>query len=151
MHRAGTQRFILGVSALLVIALGLGSVGAWRAYTGSVPELERSISARLLQARTVQVCDELAAKTKELERTQQETIDQVQAVTEQLQVAKLLLAAQQAETKRVKEQVGGVSEAVDTLRQSFASTKSPEVSAPSAVKRLGHVFVRVTKRRKLKK
>ena len=151
MQRVGSQPLVLGVSALVVLALGVGSVGAWRAYTGSAPEQERSISARLLQTRAAQASEELAAKAKGLETSQQETIDQVQAVTEQLQVVKRLLAAQQAETKRVKEQVGGVSEAVDMLRESFASAKSTEVSAPLAVKRLSRGSGRATKRRKSKK
>ena len=135
MYRNGSQSLVLGVSALVVIGLSLGSIGAWRAYTGTAPEQERANAARLLQTRASQASEELATKTKGLETSQQETIDQVQAVTEQLQVVKRLLTAQQAQTQRLTEKVGGVAESVDTLRQSFASSKSTDASAPTAKKR----------------
>ena len=59
-------------------------------------------------------------KTKGLEATQQESIDQLQVVQDQLQTVRRLLAAQQNETKRLSEQVGSLTGAIDGLRQSFA-------------------------------
>ncbi len=123
---------VLAVAALVVIALGLGSIGAWRAYTGTAPEQERATSARLLQTRAAQVSEELVEKTKNLEQSQQETMDQIRGAGEQLQAIKRLLAVQQADTKRLTEQIGGVAEAVDTIRQSFASARGSEASAPPA-------------------
>jgi predicted negative regulator of RcsB-dependent stress response len=135
MRYIGSQPIVLAGSALMIVALGLSSIATWRAYTGTSPEQERATSARLLQTRAAQVSEELVEKTKGLEQSQQETIDQVQGVGEQLQAIKRLLAAQQADTKRLREQVGGVAEAVDTLRQSFASTRDSEVSAAPAKRR----------------
>jgi hypothetical protein len=75
----------------------------------------------------------LVEKTKGLETSQQESIDQLQVVQDQLQTVKRLLSAQQADTRRLSEQVGSLTGAIDTLRQSFASTQSSEPSRqPSA-------------------
>ncbi len=98
MRHIGSQPIVLAGSALVVVALGLGSIGAWRAYTGTAPEQDRATSTRLLQTRAAQASEELVEKTKGLEQSQQETIDQVQGVGEQLQGIKRLLAAQQADT-----------------------------------------------------
>jgi uncharacterized protein HemX len=129
----GSQPIALAAAALLVIVLGVGSIVLWRAYTGASPEQDRAASARLLQARTAQASEQLVEKTKGLEASQQESIDQLQVVQDQLQSVKRLLAAQQADTKRLSEQVGNLTGAIDTLRQSFASTQSSEPSSqPSA-------------------
>jgi hypothetical protein len=52
-------------------------------------------------------------------------------VQDQLQSMRRLLAFQQAETKRVSEQMSGLTLAVEGLRQSFASAQS-ESAAPAA-------------------
>jgi uncharacterized protein HemX len=128
----GAQPIALAAGALVVIVLGIGSIALWRAYTGTSPEQDRIVAARQLQARTAQASEQLVEKTKGLEVTQQESIDQLQVVQDQLQTVKRLLAAQQADTKRLSEQVSGLTEAIDGLRQSFASAQSPEASgAPS--------------------
>jgi uncharacterized coiled-coil protein SlyX len=69
-----------------------------------------------------------------LEVTQQESIDQLLVVQDQLQTVKRLLAAQQADTKRLSEQVSALTEAVDGLRQSFASAQPTEASASPSVR-----------------
>ncbi len=139
-HRAKTggiahissQPIALAAGALIVILLGVGGIALWRSYTGTVPEQDRVVAARQLQARTAQASEQLVEKTKGLEVTQQESIDQLQVVQDQLQTVKRLLAAQQADTKRLSEQVSGLTEAIDGLRHSFASTQGPEASgAPS--------------------
>ena len=130
----GSQPIALAAGALIVIVLGIGSIALWRAYTGSVPEQDRVVAARQLQARTAQASEQLVEKTKGLEVTQQESIDQLQVVQDQLQTVKRLLAAQQADTKRLSEQVSGLTEAVDSLRQSFASVQASEASAPAPVR-----------------
>jgi hypothetical protein len=48
-----------------------------------------------LQARATQASEQLVEKTKGLEATQQESIDQLQMVQDQLQTVRRLLAAQQ--------------------------------------------------------
>ena len=74
-------------------------------------------------------------KTKGLEATQQELIDQLQVVQDQLQTVRRLLAAQQTETKKLSEQVGSLTGAIDGLRQSFASTQASEPSSPPSVRK----------------
>ena len=130
--RIGGQPIAIGAAALVIIVLGIGSIAMWRAYTGTSPELDRVASARQLQARTVQASEQLVEKTKGLEATQQESIDQLQVVQDQLQTVRRLLAAQQADSKKLSEQVGNLTGAIDSLRQSFASTQATEPEAPVA-------------------
>jgi uncharacterized protein HemX len=132
LRRIGAQPVALAAGALILVVLAAASVGLWRAYTGNSPEQERFTSLRQMQARSTQASEQLFEKTKSLETSQQETIDQLQTVQEQLQSLKRLVAAQQADAKRLAEQVGGLTGAIDTLRQSFASTQaadSPEIPA----------------------
>ena len=131
--RFGGQPFVIGATALLAIVVGIGAIAAWRAYTGSAPELDRVVVTRQLQARATQASEQLVEKTKGLEATQQESIDQLQVVQDQLQTVRRLLAAQQADTKRLAEQVATLTESIDGLRQSFASARSDD-PAPSVRK-----------------
>ncbi len=123
------QPIKLAAGALIVILLSVGGITLWRAYSGSSPEPDRVVAARQLQARTVQASEQLVEKTKGLEVTQQESIDQLQVVQDQLQTVKRLLAGQQADTKRLSEQVSGLTEAIDGLKQSFASAQGPDANA----------------------
>jgi uncharacterized protein HemX len=127
--RIGAQPIALAAAALLVLLLGASGIGLWRAYTGTSPEPDRVVAARQLQAKTAQTSERLVEKTKDLEVAQQESIDQLQVVQDQLQTVKRLLAAQQSDTKRLSEQVAALTEAVEGLRQSYASTPPPEASA----------------------
>src|SRR5580704_4983977 len=120
----GSQPIALAAGALIVIVLGVGSIALWRSYTGTTPETDRVVVARQLQARTAQASEQLVEKTKGLEATQQESIDQLQVVQDQLQTVRRLLAAQQADTRKLSEQVGTLTEAIDSLRQSFASAQA---------------------------
>ena len=135
LRRLGSQPVALAAGALILMVLAAGSVGLWRAYTGNSPEQERITSFRQMQARATQASEQLFEKTKSLETSQQETIDQLQAVQEQLQGLKRLVAAQQADAKRLSEQVGGLTGAIDTLRQSFASAQSAEPSDPPVTRK----------------
>jgi uncharacterized protein HemX len=135
LRRFGSQPVALAAGALIVLVLGAGSIGLWRATTGNSPEQERFTSLRQIQARATQASEQLVEKTKGLESSQQESIDQLQAVQDQLQVLKRLVVAQQADTKRLSEQVGGLASSIDTLRQSFASTQSAEPSDPPAARK----------------
>ena len=130
--RLGGQPIAIAAAALVIVVLGVGSIAMWRAYTGSAPETDRQVAARQLQARATQASEQLVEKTKGLEATQQESIDQLQVVQDQLQTVRRLIAAQQADTRKLSEQVGTLTEAVDGLRQSFASTQASESSAAPA-------------------
>ena len=130
----GSQPIALAAATLLVIALGAGSIVLWRAYTGTSPEQDRTASARLLQARTAQASEQLVEKTKGLEATQQESIDQLQMVQDQLQTVRRLLAAQQVDTRRLSERVSALTDAIDGLRQSYASSQASEPSSPPAAR-----------------
>ena len=133
--RLGAQPIALTAAALLLLIAGIASIGIWRAYTGAAPEADRVVASRQLQARTAQASEQLVEKTKGLEATQQESIDQLQLVQDQLQTMKRLMAAQQADTKRLSEQVATLSESIDGLRQSFASARASEVETPTVTRR----------------
>ena len=133
--RIGVQPIAVAAVALFVVIAGIGSITFWRAYTGNSPEPDRVASARLLQARTAQASEQLVEKTKGLEATQQESIDQLQVVQDQLQTVRRLLALQQADTKKLSEQVGTLTEAIDGLRQSFASAQAAEPTEASAARK----------------
>src|SRR6476619_1336604 len=126
--RFSGQPIAIAAVAFVVVVLGIGSIALWRAYTGTAPETDRVVATRQLQARTAQASEQLVEKTKGLEATQQESIDQLQVVQDQLQTVRRLLAAQQADSKRLSEQVAGLTEAIDGLRQSFASVQANEGS-----------------------
>ena len=128
----GAQPIALAAGALILVVLGIGGIGLWRAYTGASPEQDRIIAARQLQVRAAQASEQLVEKTKGLEASQQESIDQLQVVQDQLQTVRRLLAAQQADNKRLSEQVSGLTEAIDGLRQSFASAPAAEATRPSS-------------------
>jgi len=131
--RFGGQPIAIGAVALAIVLLGIGSITLWRAYTGTTPETDRVVAIRQLQARTAQASEQLVEKTKGLEATQQESIDQLQVVQDQLLTVRRLLAAQQADTRKLSEQVGTLTEAIDGLRQSFASAQASEpAAAPSS-------------------
>lgn len=134
--RIGGQPIAIAAIAFVVVVLGIGSITAWRAYTGTAPETDRVVAVRQLQARTAQASEQLVEKTKGLEATQQESIDQLQVVQDQLLTVRRLLAAQQADTRKLSEQVGTLTESIDGLRQSFASAQASEpAAAPSTRKR----------------
>jgi uncharacterized protein HemX len=134
--RFGGQPIAIGAVALAVVLLGIGGVTLWRGYTGTAPETDRVVATRQLQARTAQASEQLVEKTKGLEATQQESIDQLQVVQDQLQTVRRLLAAQQADTRKLSEQVGTLTQSIDGLRQSFASTQaSTPDEAPAPRKR----------------
>src|SRR5258708_15364328 len=88
MARIGSQPIALAAGALIVIVLGVGGIALWRAYTGISPEQERIVATRQLQVRAAQASEQLVEKTRGLEATQQESIDQLQVIQYQLQTVK---------------------------------------------------------------
>jgi uncharacterized protein HemX len=131
IRRMGPQPIALAAAVLAVLIAGVAAVALWRSSGGTPPEAERLLQARQLQVRAAQASEQLVEKTKGLEVTQQESIDQLQMVQEQLQTVRRLVASQQADTKRLAEQVAGLTEAVDGLRQSFASSQSEPAAPPT--------------------
>ena len=148
--RTGTQPIVLAAAILLVVVASVASIALWRAYTGHAPELDRVVAARVLQARTAQASEQLVEKTKGLEATQQESIDQLQVVQDQLSTVRRLLASQQADTKRLSEQVSTLTEAIDGLRQSFASAQPSEPAVAPSRKRAGRARAAVIKVKRAK-
>ena len=132
LARIGGQPIAVAAVALALVVIGIGSIALWRGYTGTAPETDRVVATRQLQARTAQASEQLVEKTKGIEATQQESIDQLQVVQDQLQTVRRLLAAQQADNRKLSEQVGTLTEAIDGLRQSFASAQASESAAASA-------------------
>jgi phage-related tail protein len=135
--RIGSQPIALAAVALALLLIGGGSVALWRAATGSYPETDHAIASRQIRARAVAASEQLAEKTKAISVTQQEQVDQLQGLQEQMQGVKRLLAAQQNDAKRLSDQVGTLTGAIDNLRQSFASAPSSEAPASA-----GHAPVR---------
>src|SRR6476660_9286908 len=135
MARIGSQPIALAAGVLIVVVLGIGAIALWRAYTGVSPEQERVVAVRQLQVRAAQASEQLVEKTKGLEATQQETIDQLQVVQDQLQTVRRQLASQQAETKKFAGQIGALTEAIEGLRQSFASAQANEPAAESTTRK----------------
>jgi predicted RND superfamily exporter protein len=133
--RIGGQPIALAAVVLVILVFGAGSISLWRAYTGSSPEQDfRTSAVRQMQTRAVQASEQLIEKTKALDVSQQEAIDQLQALQDQMETVKRLLAAQQNDNKRLSDQVGNLTGAVDNLRQSFASTQSSEPSSPPSAR-----------------
>jgi uncharacterized membrane protein YccC len=132
--RIGSHPIALAAVALVIIVVGAGSIALWRVYTGSSPEPDRVAAARQIQLRAAKASEQLVEKTKALEASQDESIDQLQVVQDQLQTVRRQLAAQQNEAKRLSDQVGELAGAIDSLRQSFASTQSSEASHPASAR-----------------
>src|SRR5689334_17968999 len=134
LARISGQPIAIAAVALSLVVIGIGSIALWRGYTGTAPETDRVVATRQLQARTAQASEQLVEKTKGLEATQQESIDQLQVVQDQLLTVRRLLASQQADTRKLSEQVTTLTESIDSLRQSFASARSSDDPAPSVRK-----------------
>ncbi|WP_346656031.1 hypothetical protein [Bradyrhizobium sp. dw_78] len=113
---------------------GAASIVLWRAYTGQSPEQDRSaMAARQIEARTIQVSEQLVEKTTALGQSQQDSIDQLQVLQDQVQTVKHLLAEQQNDSKRLSDQVGSLTAAIENLKQSFASAQAAETPSQPSV------------------
>ena len=78
------------------------------------------------------VPSDLAERTRDLEVTEQQAVDQLQVVQDQL-------AAQQAETKKLASQLEALNDKLDLLQQSLSSMSAPSAAASSSkVVRKGH-------------
>ena len=128
MLHSSSQPIALATILLLLIVIGIGSITLWRATSQMLPEGDRIALARLLQTRSSQNLEQLIGKTNILEASQQDTIDQLQIVQDELQTVKRLLASEDADKRRLADQVSVLTETVDGLRQSYASVP-PDTSA----------------------
>jgi uncharacterized coiled-coil protein SlyX len=106
------------VAAFIFVGAGLSMVWGF----GGTSVLAPSPSAVSSPARD-QVSSELLETTKGLEVTQQQAVDQLQVVQDQL-------AAQQAVTKKLSEQIATLTEKLDALQQSVTDHPAPSVTAP---------------------
>jgi len=129
----GIQPIAIAAAALLLIVAGIGTIFLWRIVTGITPEQDRIATGRQVQARVVETSEQIMQRTKGLELTQQESIDQLQALQDQLREIQKMVAAQRSETRRLSEQVGELNGNLDGLRQSFAQAQpADEVKRPAA-------------------
>jgi uncharacterized coiled-coil protein SlyX len=74
---------------------------------------------------------DLAERTRDLEVTEQQAVDQLQVVQDQL-------AAQQAESKKLASQLEALNEKLDSLQQSLSNMGAPSAASSSKVVRKGH-------------
>jgi uncharacterized coiled-coil protein SlyX len=135
MTRIGSQPIVFAAAAFIVIVAGIGAIVAWRSYSGISPEQDRVANGRLVQARVAQASEQLVTKTKDLEATQQQSIDQLQMVQDQLQSIQQMLTVQRTETKRLTDKVGDLTGALDGMRQSFASAQTSDAAEPPVVRK----------------
>ena len=145
--RFGGQPIAIAAAALVIVVLGIGSIALWRAYTGTAPETDRAVAIRQLQARTAQASEQLVEKTKGLEATQQELIDQLQVVQDQLQTVRRLLAAQQTDTKKLSEQVGTLTEAIEGCGSPLPAREPPKPPRLRAAQTVGQGKAPVVQKR----
>ncbi len=135
--RTSSQPIALAAATLVVILAAVAAIAFWRAYTGTSPDLDQAVAARRLQARAAQASEQLVEKTKGLEVTQQESIDQLQMVQDQLRDIRKQLTAQQADSKRLSDQVTTLTDSISALRESFASAQNSDDSSPAPSHRRG--------------
>ena len=82
---SGHHSIALASITLIAFVAATTTIALWRAYDGTSPELDRAMAARQLQARAGQASQELIEKTKGIEATQQEWIEQLLVMQDQLQ------------------------------------------------------------------
>ncbi len=137
----GGQPIVLAAAILLVILAGIAGVAVWRASASSsaAPEPNRVVIARKLrQARAALVAKELSEKTRGLELTQQQSIDQLQTLQDDLRSMKRQLAVQQSENQQLSKQVSDLTQAMDGLQQSVASASAAKPSTHEASRHHRH-------------
>jgi hypothetical protein len=132
LGRIGAQPIALAAVALAVVVAGAGSMALWRVAAGSPPEPDRIQATRQLQAQALQASQQLVEKTRALDLSQQEAIDQLQALQDDVQTIKRAVAAQQSDSKRLSDEITSLTTAIDGLKQAFASAQSSETSHSSA-------------------
>src|SRR5438105_15202511 len=101
-QRTATPRRSGLVAALLLgLVLGGGLIALWKVRSASPQQPQANVS------------NETAQSTKDLQSTQQKIADQLQSTQQ-------TLTSEQAETKRLSDQVTALSGKLDAVQQSFA-------------------------------
>ena len=108
------QRWLFAVAVALIL-IGLGYVLLQRGFGSSKAGVVVPSATGMVRD---QVSDELLETTKGLQATQQQTVDELQVVQDKL-------AAQNAETKKLSEQIAAVTEKLQALQQSIADIPAP--------------------------
>jgi uncharacterized coiled-coil protein SlyX len=109
--QAMRRRLVTTFVAALVL-IGGGWITLWAA--GGSPAVAPTPHVPAASGVSRRPSDELLETTKGLQVTQQQAVDQLQVVQDQL-------AAQQAETKRLSEQIAKLTERLDALQPSVAN------------------------------
>lgn len=109
------------VVALLLACVGVGLALVWRAYGGSVAALPSVASVNRPAPAGARGPAEKALS--DLQAVQQQLAGQVQAATQ-------LLASQQAEIKRLSDQLAALTGKIDALQQPAAPPPVPKQVAP---------------------
>jgi uncharacterized coiled-coil protein SlyX len=117
--QARRRRLIIPMVAGLVL-VGGGWMAVW-AFGGN-KALAPPSGVPTASATSGRSSDDLLETTKGLEVTQQQAVDQLQVVQDQL-------AAQQAETKKLSEQIATLTGKLDALQQSVANMPAPSTHA----------------------
>jgi uncharacterized coiled-coil protein SlyX len=106
------------VAALLLACVGVGLAFFWRAYGGSVAALPSVASVNRPAA-----AGPAEKALSDLQAVQQQLAGQVQAANQ-------LLASQQAEIKRLSDQLAALTGKIDALQQPVAPPPVPKQVAP---------------------
>jgi uncharacterized coiled-coil protein SlyX len=117
-RQINTRLFAGAVAALLIVT----GAFVWRVTASSPPAQVATLVSPAPPAKNP-VLDELVETTKALEASQQQAIDQLQALQD-------LLTTQQAEARKSSGQVAALNAKLEALQQSFASI--PAVPAEEA-------------------
>lgn len=120
-RRATPRRGGLVAALVLGLILGGGLTALWTVY-GSAPQPRADATAS----------NETAQAIKDLQTSQQKIAGQLQSVLTSNQAeTKQTLLAEQAETKRLSDQVTALSGKLDALQQSFARVQQQPSPASS--------------------
>jgi uncharacterized coiled-coil protein SlyX len=122
---AAPRRGNLVAALLLGLLLVGGFIALWVAYGSAPPQPQAGVAANASNE-TAQVIRDLQTAIKGLETTDEKVAGQLQSVQQ-------TLASNQAETKRLSDQVTALSGKLDALQQSFGSAQrqsSPASSEP---------------------
>jgi septal ring factor EnvC (AmiA/AmiB activator) len=125
-RQAAPRRGNLVAALLLGLLLVGGFIALWVAYGSAPPQQPQADVAANASNETAQVIRDLQTAIKGLQTTDEKVASQLQSVQQ-------TLASNQAETKRLADQVTALSGKFDALQQSFASAQrqsSPASSEP---------------------
>ena len=125
-RREPERRRWVAIAVVAVLAVvGVASALLWRAYSGGVPVLPSFASGAAPGAASPPDAADKAVGFKEFQALQQQ-------IAASLQSSAQLVAAQQAEIKRLSDQVSSLSAKIDALQPSSASVQAAVPVQPAA-------------------